>query len=103
MNAVAIPATIVIGLILYVLRSRSRLAYGLLELGAALTLIVLTSFPPTSPLLVDAPSPWGSLLARTNCALAGIYIMVRSLDNIHEGLSLRCRAKWEHILWLRRQ
>jgi hypothetical protein len=99
MAAIAIPISIVVGLLLYVLRSRCRFLYGLLELVAALAVIVLTFFPQTYALLIQNPPVWGSVLSTGAGVLAGIYVMIRALDNIHAGLRPEWRAKWERVFF----
>jgi hypothetical protein len=102
MAAFEVLITIGFGLFFYWLRSRCRLAYGAIELVAALAVIILTFSPQSHAtlLLVQEPPLWGWFLSQSAGTLAGIYVMVRGLDNIHQGLGPRSRAKWERALRL---
>jgi hypothetical protein len=85
--AVWILMTIVGGLLFYGLRCRYQFVYGLIELGAALTIIFLTFLPQTPSYLelAEQPSWWGSFLSQGVGISAGIYVLVRALDNIEKG------------------
>jgi hypothetical protein len=62
---VGILMTVVGGLLFYGLRCRYQFAYGLIELGAALTIIFLTFFPQEAYLeLAAGPSRWGWFLSK---------------------------------------
>jgi hypothetical protein len=100
MAVLGILVTVGFGLIFYWLRSRCRLAYGAIELVVALAVIILTFYPQSYALLYQKPPLVGSLLSQSAGILAGIYVMVRALDNIHEGLGPRRRAKWERAFKL---
>ena len=87
MAVVWILMTVVCGLLFYGLRCRYQFVYGLIELGAALIIIFLT-FVPQGPAYLEVmsqPSLWGSLLSKAVGVSAGIYVMVRALDNIEKG------------------
>jgi hypothetical protein len=100
MAVIGFFVTVCLGLFFYWLRFRWQLVYGLVELVVALAVIFLT-FCPQNPiyLAVNAgPSLWGWLLSKSVGASAGIYVMVRGLDNIHNGLPPKWRCKWDRIL-----
>jgi hypothetical protein len=78
--------TIVLGVFFYVVRFRWQLAYGVFELLAALAIIFVTFYPQTNYLLLEESSWQGWLLRKGVGALAGIYVMVRGLDNIEKRL-----------------
>lgn len=100
MAVIWIFVTVVFGLSFYVLRCRCQLFYGLVELVVALAVIVLTFYPQTNFLaLVEGPPLWGWLLSKGVGASAGIYVMVRGLDNIHKGLPSKWRGKWERVFY----
>jgi hypothetical protein len=100
MALIGIFVTVTIGLLFYVLRCRRQLAYGLIELGFALAVIVLTFYPQTNYLLLEGGPSWlGWLLSKSVGTSAGIYVMVRGLDNIDKGLSPKWRGKWERIFY----
>jgi hypothetical protein len=87
-------ATVAVGLLFYVLRCRQQLAYGVVELVVALAVIILTFYPQTHYLEdLQVPPWWGWILSRGVGASAGIYVMVRGLDNIHKGLPSKWRSK----------
>jgi hypothetical protein len=86
MAVVLILATVAVGLLFYRLRCCCQFVYGLIELGAALIIIFLTFVPQTSYLLLlGRPSWWGWLLSNAVGISAGIYVLMRALDNIEKG------------------
>jgi hypothetical protein len=94
MAVIGIFATICLGLFFYWLRCRWQLVYGLVELVVALAVIILTFYPQTNYLQDNSSPPWW---AQSVGISAGIYVMVRGLDNIHKGLPPKWRCKWERI------
>jgi hypothetical protein len=100
MAVIGILVTVVIGLLFYVVRCRCKLAYGLVELVVALAVIIVTFYPQTNYLLLEAKPPlWGWLLSKSVGISAGIYVMVRGLDNIHKGLPSKWRGRWERVFY----
>jgi hypothetical protein len=98
MGVIGIFVTIAFGLFFYLLRCRWQLFYGLVELVVALAVIFLTFYPQTNYFeFSQGPTLVGRLLSRSVGASAGIYVMVRGLDNIGKGLPLTWRCKWERI------
>ena len=97
----AVIGIVMIGLFFYVVRCRWQLAYGLVELGVALAVIFLTFYPQGYTVLTTEAVPplWGRLLSKSVGTSAGIYVMVRGLDNIHKGLPSKWRGKWEHVFY----
>jgi hypothetical protein len=88
-----ILATVVVALCFYWLRCRYLFAYGVIELGAALTIIFLTFVPQATYLMFEpGPSWWGLLLSKGVGISAGIYVMVRALDNIEKGWP---QSRWQ--------
>jgi hypothetical protein len=76
-------ATVLVGVGFYWLRERRRLLYGGFEILAALLLIYSAFFPHgPNALLVTGPTLWDTLLTRTVNIFAGVYALVRGLDNI---------------------
>jgi hypothetical protein len=82
MAVIGIIVTVAFGLLFYILRCRQRLLYGLVEFVVALAVIILTF------LLSEESSWWGWLLSKGVGTSAGIYVMVRGLDNIQQGFRL---------------
>jgi hypothetical protein len=100
MAVIGIFLTLTIGVLFYVLLCRRQLAYGLVELVVALLVIVLTFYPQTNYLLLEEEPPrWGWLLSKSVGTSAGIYVMVRGLDNIGKGLPPKWRGKWDRIFY----
>src|ERR1700680_1350556 len=98
MAVIGIFVTVCLGLFFYWLRCRWQLVYGLVELVVALAVIILTFYPQTHYLLQGAGPPWlGWFLSKSVGISAGIYVMVRGLDNIHNGLPPKWRCKWDRI------
>jgi drug/metabolite transporter (DMT)-like permease len=99
-NAIWITAAVITALILYTLRRRHRFPHGLMELAFSLGMFLLTIYP-RSPrhLALEERPPWWGLLLSTKAfpLLTGIYVMVRGLDNIDEGLSEKWRGNWNQI------
>jgi hypothetical protein len=91
--------TIGLGLFFYSLRCRQKLYYGALELIVALVIIYLTFHPPTTYLVTEEINWWGWALSRSVGFLAGVYVMVRALDNIEKGLPPHLRACWDRVFY----
>lgn len=90
--------TLMFGPVMYLVRSRYRAIYGLLEVAVAFLIVIITFFPLSGvSLLADGPSAAGSILVQAAGALGGIYVMVRGLDNINEGLPPAHRDTWRRV------
>jgi hypothetical protein len=63
--------------------------------GVALVIIFLTFHPGTVFLITEDYSWWGWPLSKGVGVLAGVYAMVRGLDNIRQGLPAHFRAGWD--------
>ena len=90
-------ATIASGFCFYALRCCQILWYGIVEFVVSLVVIYLTFHPPTTNLILEEVNWWGLDLSRAVGVLAGVYLMVRALDNIEKGLPPVLRANWD---WL---
>lgn len=80
------------------------LVYGIVELVVALAIIFVTFFPHTPYLLYDEPPWWGVQLSRFIGSIAGVYVMVRGLDNIERGLpslSPTAHRTWRRVFTAR--
>jgi hypothetical protein len=94
-----IVLTTLLGVCFYVLRCRWQLIYGAFEIFAAFVVIFVTFNPQTNYLLL-AEATWQSWFLRTGVgALAGIYVMVRGLDNIEKGLPPRWHGRWRRMFY----
>jgi hypothetical protein len=99
MAFIAIVVTILFGIGFYIVRCRWQLAYGAIEILAALVIIFVTFYPQTNYLLLEESS-WESWLLRKGVgALAGMYVMVRGLDNIEKGLPPQWRGGWTRLFY----
>jgi hypothetical protein len=94
MAIIGIVITIFLGIFFYVMRCRWQLAYGVFEVLVSLVVISLTFYPPTTYLVVAEFSWQGWFLSKSVGVLAGIYVMVRGLDNIEKGLPPAWQDKW---------
>ncbi|QQO23859.1 hypothetical protein JJB98_30275 [Bradyrhizobium diazoefficiens] len=88
---VATFAVFSIALMLYRLREKWRLFYGLLELGVSIIggFLVLQSFASNSHGIADQP-----LITRMALLFASVYVMIRALDNISAGLKGSEAGEW---------
>lgn len=81
----------------YRVRCWNRFVYGLIELAAGIAVIILGEFPPNAVLTADGSWPLGSRAAHMLTLMGGVYIVVRALDNIGQGLPPRWRPGWRRI------
>jgi hypothetical protein len=81
----------------YRIRCASRPLYGAIEIVAGLATIVLGEFPPYAVLASDTTWSLGSRAAHILTLMAGVYIVVRGLDNIAQDLPARWRPVWRRI------
>jgi hypothetical protein len=90
------------GLFCYFVRCRQPISYGLIEIGVGLAIIFVTFFPQTPYLLYDTPPWWGVQLSRFLGFIAGVYVIVRGLDNIERGLpslSPTAHRTWRRVFY----
>ena len=90
---------ILVGLFLYWLRCRHRLWYGGFEICFAFLLIFLAFFPHRPVFLAVTEAPPLFWLDSYVALIAGIYTLVRGLDNIDVGLpqSSSWRKTWDRL------
>jgi|EndMetStandDraft_5_1072996.scaffolds.fasta_scaffold185694_2 hypothetical protein len=98
METFFVVAAIGTALFFYWIRCQTRLWYGVIEIAVAVLIIFLTFYPQTNYLLIAQSSQW-SWLSRAAGALAGIYVIVRGLDNIENGLGERARDRWRQLFY----
>jgi hypothetical protein len=99
-SIIGFVGTIALGFFFYALRIRRRLAYGLLEVLAAVLVIYFVFFPIENSYLMIAEadiSPIERLLSMSAGMLAGVYILVRGLDNIDQDLPAGWRFVWDRV------
>jgi hypothetical protein len=82
---------------LYGMRFRRRLIYGIVELLFGLIAISLSSFSQGPVFAAPDEQPPFAPLASWVAFAAGVYIIVRGLDNIRLGLPERWRPRWDKI------
>src|SRR3954453_12235985 len=80
----------------YRVRRWSRLLYGAIEVAAGTGVIIIGEFPPNA---IVSASSWtlGSRAAHVLAVMGGVYIVVRGIDNIDQGLPGRWRPAWRRI------
>jgi hypothetical protein len=74
--------------------------YGLIEIIVSIAVISFVFFPVTSSNLRPIAPGLSALeiaLANSVGLLAGIYVLVRGLDNVDRGLPERWRPVWDKV------
>src|SRR6266446_523992 len=95
-----IAATLVAALLLYVLRCRRQIWYGACEIVVAVVVIYLAFNPPHNFMMTNQGYSYvGERLEKFYGILAGIYIFVRGMDNICNGLPVTARARWDRVFF----
>jgi hypothetical protein len=82
-------------ILLYWLRDRCRLVYGMLEItvGVIGVSILLRPLGPGDIAIITTRTEqlkWAAVIA-------GIYIMIRGMDNVYHGLSAQWRRRWDWV------
>jgi hypothetical protein len=97
MRAIILVVAIILGGALYRARCLHRLWYGIGEIGVGLLVLFLAEFPqgPTVA-VVSGPPPLLAPLNKWVALAAGVYILVRGLDNIDQGFQQR-PSWWDAI------
>jgi hypothetical protein len=88
---------VVVAVAFYRVRCWSRLLFGAIEIAAGIGVIVIGEFPPNA--IAAAADAWtlGSRAAHMLALMGGVYIVVRGLDNIDQGLPERWRPAWRRV------
>lgn len=97
MAAIGIFLTIAAGLFFYWLRCKAQFWYGLCEIVVAVIVIYVTFVPAATVLAADDTSFSGQLMSNAVGILAGIYILVRGMDNMDKDLPPNCRRIWNRL------
>lgn len=97
-----VTAAVFFGIFLYMMRREARLVYGILEVlfavgtitGAVLNIINLFGTGPQQGMF-----PWTQPFTAAFLFFASVYVLVRGLDNVGEGLRKYPRAEeaWNNI------
>lgn len=80
---------------LYRLRGIQPFWYGCIEIGVGLTVLIFTFVPTTHYLAFDRQTFLELSATKLIGVMAGIYIIVRGLDNVDRGLPLSWRPHWD--------
>ncbi|MGE0257305.1 MAG: hypothetical protein AB7H71_16840 [Alphaproteobacteria bacterium] len=88
---------VVVAVAFYRVRRWNRLVFGAIEVAAGIGVIVIGEFPPSA--IAGAAESWtlGSRAAHLLALMGGVYIVVRGLDNIDQGLPGRWRPAWGRV------
>src|SRR5258707_14217404 len=89
MQFIGIAATILVGLCFFSLRCRAPFWYGMFEVLVSMAVIWFVFFPVSTSylrLIAPGPGPFETAFANSVGLLAGIYILVRGLDNMDRDL-----------------
>jgi hypothetical protein len=97
MDIVVTVFWVVVAVAFYRIRCWSRLLYGAMEVVSGIGVIIQGEFPPNA--ITAAASTWmlGSRAAHILALIGGVYIVVRGMDNIDQGLPERWRSAWRRI------
>ena len=90
---IAIAVALSVGL--YRLRGIQPFWYGCIEIGVGLVVLIFTFVPTTHYLAFDGQTFLELGAAKLIGVMAGIYIIVRGLDNVDRGLPPRWRHHWD--------
>ena len=82
----AFPTAILTAVVLYRARGVRPFAYGLLEVAVALIILRIVTLNTTIP-----------FEQQLTAALAGVYFLIRGLDNMDRGLPARLRPVWDRL------
>ncbi|WFU14417.1 hypothetical protein [Bradyrhizobium sp. CB3481] len=86
------------GFVAYWLRCRHRFSYGILEIIAAVGLMIIAVFhPEAGHLSLGNGSVFGEVLSSALSFIASVYLMVRGLDNMDNDLPLSWRSRWDRL------
>jgi hypothetical protein len=103
MQILEMIVAVLAGFVFFGFRCRLRFWYGLAEVMAALIVLYFQFFPVDRHILSagGAPQPTAleELLSMLVGLLAGMYILVRGLDNIDHSLPERWRSAWQRVFY----
>lgn len=95
-----VGALLVIGVYLYFLRCRHRLAYGVVEVIAAIGIVTVTLVNTLTSFSRPIPNEalwWASSFGPWLQLAAAVYILVRGLDNVGQGLRGPGAERWKRV------
>jgi hypothetical protein len=96
--AIALPiAAVAASLFLYRLRGIHPFWYGFIEIAVGLIVLIFTFVPTTHYLASDSQTffEWG--VTKLIGVMAGVYIIIRGLDNMDRDLPASWRPVWDRI------
>jgi hypothetical protein len=93
------------GIVFYSIRCRKPFWYGCAEALVGIAVIYIVLYPvATNYLLISEASTGGDvLLSKATGILAGVYVLVRGLDNMNRDLPIRWMPWWRHLFPSSRQ
>lgn len=98
MEVLTFVVLILFGFVAYWIRSKNRFSYGVIEVIAAVGLMIISVFhPEPGHLLVSDGSAFGRFLSAGLAYVAAIYLMVRGLDNMDSDLPTAWRSRWDRL------
>jgi hypothetical protein len=95
-----VAAFVCMGLFMYMMRQEERLLYGCIEIGFSIGALVAAVINAARVVATDTWEEWfpgQNLFVAIFIIAAAIYILVRGLDNVGEGLKRYPRA---HRSWM---
>lgn len=84
-HALIAVGALVAGLFLFWVRQKARSIYGLCEIAAGVFIVVFTFFPIDASVSGTDQSQIAVILNQRLAELAGLYVIVRGLDNLGQG------------------
>jgi hypothetical protein len=94
---ISVACCIGLGLFFYRLRGTRPATYGCVEVAVGVLVLIFTFIPTSHALWVQAPTSVESGATKAIGVMAGIYIIVRGLDNIDRGLPRGWRPHWDRL------
>jgi hypothetical protein len=87
--------SLAVAILLYGLRNRYRLLYGMFEIivGIGGIHIILRPLVAGDSTIINSKTEelkWAAVIG-------GIYIIIRGMDNVYQGLSLQWRERWNCV------
>jgi len=96
LNLFEIIGALAFGVFLYLLRCRKQLWYGVIELVFSVIVLTIT-FIPQADLLAAKSALLGDYLLKGIGTATGLYILVRGMDNVRNGLPKPARVEWDRV------
>jgi hypothetical protein len=88
---------ILLAAMLYWLRRNYRLAYAFIEIAAGIGTLIVSIYPPYILIAACEISAIGARFSSSLTIMAGLYIIVRGMDNLDQALPAKWRRIWDRI------